>query len=147
MLADVVANSIAALAFLTLLVLGIFNAVRQVQADNRIAAIEHQEEERQKTANISARLLQKSSGGYRLRVKNEGPAPASNVDVPKVTKFDSDEDVPLVIPPGSDVRPFPLLNPEQSFDVELIRESRCHIVVTWTDGRGPQSAEFYLIRE
>lgn len=88
-----------------------------------------------KRAKVSANLYSSKNGTIKVKIYNSGKAIARNVN------FDTIDDITLHVACADSLLPYPLLNPQDSFEVVIHywgEKSVCQIKITWEDECGKQ---------
>ena len=94
-----------------------------------------QEVELSKRAKVSVNLYSSKNGTIKVKIYNSGNAIARNVN------FDTIDDITLHVACADFLLPYPLLNPQDSFEVVIHywgEKSVCQIKITWEDECGKQ---------
>ena len=94
-----------------------------------------QEAELSKRAKVSANPYSNKNGTIKVKIYNSGKAIARNIN------FETIEDIELQVFDLDTLLPFPILNPQESFEVQMRywgQEAVCQIKITWEDQCGEQ---------
>lgn len=124
----------------------VFSIYKFASYDKKIASLdttikEHQvkrikeEEQLLKRAHVEANLYSSKNGTIKVKIYNSGKAIARNVN------FDTIDDITLHVACADSLLPYPLLNPQDSFEVVIHywgEKSVCQIKITWEDECGKQ---------
>ena len=102
--------------------------------ENQVRTLK-EEEELSKRAQVCANPYSSKNGTIKVKIYNSGKAIARNVN------FDTIDDITLHVACADSLLPYPLLNPQDSFEV-LIQywgeKTVCQIKITWEDECGKQ---------
>ena len=93
------------------------------------------EDELSKRAKIGANPYSNKNGLIKVKFYNSGKAIARNIN------FETIDDIELQVFDLDTLLPFPMLNPQESFEVQMRywgRETVCQIKITWEDESGAQ---------
>lgn len=93
------------------------------------------EDELSKRAKIGANPYSNKNGLIKVKFYNSGKAIAHNIN------FETIDDIELQVFDLDTLLPFPMLNPQESFEVQMRywgRETVCQIKITWEDESGAQ---------
>lgn len=102
--------------------------------ENQVQTLK-QEAELSKRAKVSANPYSSKNGTMKVKIYNSGKAIARNVN------FDTIDDITLQVACADSLLPYPLLNPQDSFEVVIYywgEKTVCQIKITWEDECGKQ---------
>lgn len=125
----------------------VFSIYKFTSYDKKIASLDttikeyqvktlKKEDELSKRAKIGATPYSNKNGLIKVKFYNSGKAIAHNIN------FETIDDIKLQVFDLDTLLPFPILNPQESFEVQMRywgEEAVCRIKITWKDECGEQT--------